>query len=351
MKQGSGSEAIVAVTAVFLAISLLTVSLRCYVRLRVVRAFGWDDGFMVVAMTLNVAFAICGFIGASYGMGGSPDIALYQPGDIKNALLCWWVGQIFYVVTCVVAKLSITISLLRITVSKMHSWILYSVMTLSVVGGLIFFFFTIFECSPVNYFWDRLTVDGKCLDTNLLLGIVYLYSAIAAFTDFTIGLLPIFIVWKLHMPRPSKIALAGILGLGCIACSAVIIRIPFLYKFKQPNFIFVCTQISIWSNIEAGLGITAGSLTTLRPLFRILRDGSVSGRSRIRTASFPLSRSGKPSRQWTGDELWGSSHDDDYRLTTTVVGRCSDEGQSNSGENITSGLKVERSFQISVSRA
>lgn len=87
MKQGSGSEAIVAVTAVFLAISLLTVSLRCYVRLRVVRAFGWDDGFMVVAMTLNVAFAICGFIGASYGMGGSPDIALYQPGDIKNALL------------------------------------------------------------------------------------------------------------------------------------------------------------------------------------------------------------------------------------------------------------------------
>lgn len=149
----------------------------------------------------------------------------------------------------------------------------------------------------------------------------------------------------------------------------MIIRIPFLYKFKQPNFIcktaatstvyvktltsiaVVCTQISIWSNIEAGLGITAGSLTTLRPLFRILRDGSVSGRSRIRTASFPLSRSGKPSRQWTGDELWGSSHDDDYRLTTTVVGRCSDEGQSNSGENITSGLKVERSFQISVSRA
>lgn len=50
MKQGSGSEAIVAVTTAFLAISLLTVSLRCYVRLRVVRAFGWDDGFMVVAM-------------------------------------------------------------------------------------------------------------------------------------------------------------------------------------------------------------------------------------------------------------------------------------------------------------
>lgn len=50
MIQGSGSEAIIIVTAVFLAISFITVCLRCYVRLRVVRAFGWDDGFMVMAM-------------------------------------------------------------------------------------------------------------------------------------------------------------------------------------------------------------------------------------------------------------------------------------------------------------
>lgn len=42
-------EAITVVTAVFLAISLLTVLLRCFVRFRVVRAFGWDDTLMVIA--------------------------------------------------------------------------------------------------------------------------------------------------------------------------------------------------------------------------------------------------------------------------------------------------------------
>lgn len=44
------SEAITIVTAVFFAASLITVLLRCFVRLRVVRAFGWDDGLMLSAM-------------------------------------------------------------------------------------------------------------------------------------------------------------------------------------------------------------------------------------------------------------------------------------------------------------
>lgn len=43
------SEAITVVTAVFLSISLTTVLLRCFVRLHLVRAFGWDDTLMVIA--------------------------------------------------------------------------------------------------------------------------------------------------------------------------------------------------------------------------------------------------------------------------------------------------------------
>lgn len=51
------------------------------------------------------------------------------------------------------------------------------------------------------------------------------------------------------------------------------------------------TDISIWSNVEAGLGITAGSLVTLRPLFRWFRGDSYArtyGAKRT-TGSIPLS--------------------------------------------------------------
>lgn len=46
----SRSNAILIVTSVFFAISLVSVCLRIFVRTRVVRAFGWDDITMVVAM-------------------------------------------------------------------------------------------------------------------------------------------------------------------------------------------------------------------------------------------------------------------------------------------------------------
>lgn len=44
------SKAILVTTSVFLAISLVSVGLRCFVRTRVVRAFGWDDNVMLLAM-------------------------------------------------------------------------------------------------------------------------------------------------------------------------------------------------------------------------------------------------------------------------------------------------------------
>lgn len=47
-------EAIIAVTAVFLGISFVAISLRCYVRLRIVKAFGWDDTVMLMAMVGSV---------------------------------------------------------------------------------------------------------------------------------------------------------------------------------------------------------------------------------------------------------------------------------------------------------
>lgn len=46
------SEAIFIVTTVFLGISFIAVCLRCFVRLRLVKAFGWDDALMVFAMVL-----------------------------------------------------------------------------------------------------------------------------------------------------------------------------------------------------------------------------------------------------------------------------------------------------------
>lgn len=47
--------------------------------------------------------------------------------------------------------MSIIISLLRITINRVHIFILYAAMGLALIVGLLFFFFTMFECKPVDF--------------------------------------------------------------------------------------------------------------------------------------------------------------------------------------------------------
>ncbi|KAJ6010177.1 hypothetical protein N7499_004418 [Penicillium canescens] len=356
----SRSRAILIVTSVFLGISLISVALRVFVRTRIVRAFGWDDSIMVLAMGLNLIFAICGIIGSKYGIGRQLAYFVLHPDYLHRALLCWWLGQIFYVLTCVVAKISIIIALLRITVDRIHAYILYAAMVLATVVGLVFFFFTIFQCSPVNFFWNQMQpgAEGSCVNKDTLIGIAYLYSVGAAVTDLTIGLLPVALIWNLRMNRRTKGAIAGILGIGCIASAAVIVRIPFVHHYKDQEFLYNTYQISIWSNVEAGLGITAGCLTTLRPLVRFLRDGS-SSHSRT-PRSFPLSGNvagfhrssrshSKLASQHDANQLWTGSEHDDHGVTTTIMGSRRAKAHSSSEEDLNpSPWKVERSVRVSV---
>lgn len=58
-----------AVAATFVSIASITVILRCYVRLRVVRSFGWDDGAMVIAMLFYFMFSGSMIGGSLYGTG------------------------------------------------------------------------------------------------------------------------------------------------------------------------------------------------------------------------------------------------------------------------------------------
>ena len=266
------------------------------------------------------------------------------------------------------AKISIILTLLRITVNRIHVVILYAAMGLATVVGLLFFFFTIFQCTPVNAFWNRFSGNGKCIDTDILIDIAYVYSVGAAITDFTIGLLPAFMIWNLRMTTRDKVAVAGILGLGCMfvflrsifhlcfahvnqshrASAAVIVRIPYVHNYKDVQFLYKTTNISIWSNIEAGLGITAGSLTTLRPLIRFFREHSYGSRSHTRNpGSFPLSSTmgqNTPNIQSKMDhddaqQLWtGPVETDNYHGVRTVVlgnGRVAAAPVSSSEEELT----------------
>lgn len=68
-------------------------------------------------------------------------------------------------------------------------------------------------------------LDGHCINMNSLLGVVYMYSGVSATCDFTMGLLPGFIIWNLQMSRRVKVAVAAILGIACVYVSSPILQL------------------------------------------------------------------------------------------------------------------------------
>ncbi|KAJ5965735.1 hypothetical protein N7481_012449 [Penicillium waksmanii] len=359
------SLSIFIVTTIFLGFSFIAVCLRCFVRLKIVKAFGWDDALMVFAMLLNVLFALCGITGAFYGIGQRSrtlaPVAEGGRGTMETAMFWWWLGQTSYVWVCAVCKCSIAVALLRLTVSRLHRSILWGVIAVTTVIGLIFWFMLTLQCHPVSFFWQRARglTNGTCMDLDSIIAIAYVYSVTATCCDFTLGILPVFLVWNLQMNVRTKAALASILGMGCVASAAVIIRIPYLHDYKDPDFLYATSNISIWSNVEASLGIAAGSLVTLRPLFRWFRDPSSAGSRSKRTGnSVPLSSVNAVRSDPSGPHYWRPDLDpeDSHAVITTIHTSNQGSSRTSSQEDLNpkpnngtffSGVNVQKTFFVS----
>ncbi|ROW01310.1 hypothetical protein VMCG_05937 [Cytospora schulzeri] len=261
----SGPLQAVATTLIVVAVTCFT--LRAYVRARMVKAFGPDDWFMLAATITYILFASTVLIGIHFGTGKlSKDVSTE---NYSKAMQYWLYCYIWYCWTMIFSKISIAIFLLRIIVERIHARFIYVALFINILSGMAFFLVTLLQCHPVSYFWNK-NQDGACVDVGIVIALTYFYSSLNILCDFTFALLPIVIVRGLNMNRKMKIAIIPLLSMGCIASSAVIVRLAYVERFRNPEFLYATVDIAIWSTVEAGLAVSAGSLACVRPLFKIL---------------------------------------------------------------------------------
>ena len=90
-----------------------------------------------------------------------------------------------------------------------------------------------------------------------------------AAADWVLGTLPFLIVWDLQMKLKTKALVAGILAFAAIGSTATVVRMFYIHTLMDgPDFLYATTDVAIWSTVEPGIGITASSIATLRPLVR-----------------------------------------------------------------------------------
>jgi hypothetical protein len=113
------------------------------------------------------------------------------------------------------------VKLQDVSVQKKIYSTIQRVLIIGIVGimstyGIAWFFVLLFQCTPVHYFWTRSygDTDGSCLSNDVQAGVSYTHSGLSALSDFLMGLLPVWILWGVNMPRRTKITVAGLLAVG-----------------------------------------------------------------------------------------------------------------------------------------
>ncbi|KAK1633248.1 hypothetical protein BDP81DRAFT_495453 [Colletotrichum phormii] len=223
---------ILSVTIGFTVACLLVVGLRVWLRLKL-STFGTEDYLMCAGVTLNMVHNAVAMYGTFTGIG-SPDSKLNTAIMIEGAkaIVLW---QIFYVSGSLLIKTSICATLVRIATRR-------------------------------RFIYPSL---GSCLDQTIIIALTYVVSVINIINDFAVAIIPVLMLWNIQMRRRLKVLTIFILGLGILASTATIIRMPYSSAYSNPaNLLHNVGNIILWTVVECGMGIIAGCLPMLHQLFK-----------------------------------------------------------------------------------
>ena len=113
-------------------------------------------------------------------------------------------------------------------------------------------------------------MDATCLDWDTILGPVnYVGAAMNAIVDWIFALTPILVIRKTQMTRRSKTSVICLILLAVSGSIISILRIPYINGLDPASNYYSKSsdRIAYASIAEGGVGITAASLATLKPMF------------------------------------------------------------------------------------
>ncbi|KAL6232853.1 hypothetical protein BDW75DRAFT_216757 [Aspergillus navahoensis] len=109
------------------------------------------------------------------------------------------------------AKLSILLFYLRVFQIRSFRILSYTIGFLVLAHGIGVFFASVFQCSPIQYTWDKEIPGGSCFNQQAFYRYVSLPNIL---TDLVILVMPMPIVWRLQTRLTQKLALTGVFLLG-----------------------------------------------------------------------------------------------------------------------------------------
>lgn len=270
LKEKNGG-ALVGTAIVFLALSWISIALRTYTRAFLMKGYQADDWLMFIGQLIFTVSCVFILIGVHDGLGRHNE-AIENDSDEVNALMWQALATATYVLDMMFIKLSIGVFLLRLSVQKVYTWILWVSLAIITIWSCVIFFWDIFQCSPVAKQWDFRITDGHCVTADQIVAAAYSISVMTILSDWLYALLPVPMLWTVKMTKQAKATVIVILGLGVFASIATLIRLKFLADLTDTDdILFAGTDAMVWTLVGPGVAIVASSLATIRPLPRAMK--------------------------------------------------------------------------------
>ncbi|DAA78147.1 TPA_exp: Integral membrane protein [Trichophyton benhamiae CBS 112371] len=313
------------------SISLLLVIARIWTRVKVVRAFGWDDGFIILALACAVVNAAMVTTSIAHGTGRHQFYLTKE--QAMQADKYNWISQGFHVASTNWAKVSIMLFLLRIIghATRQAPYFYGGMVFLSVVNFVCIF--TIYgQCMPVESLWDH-SIKGKCWNPRIQRDFAFFTGAVSAASDLALAIYPVRLISKLQMPFRVKLGLAAIFALGFVAVGASVVKTIFLSRLSaRADYSWNTIDLVFWLCIEQYLIMIAACIPMLGPLVKlILREATSRATGSSGSTSWPRSMLRKPATRrkprpyWATDtSLYGTKEEGTtiYGVNPNMKTRC-----------------------------
>ncbi|KAI0471604.1 hypothetical protein GGR56DRAFT_81749 [Xylariaceae sp. FL0804] len=297
---------------ILLALALLAVGLRIYVRVVRLNNMGQDDWFCVAAMCLSVVVYIANMVAIAIGFGNSFEGMPAQ--DILHINQAMWLSPAVWGFSTAAVKMSIVMSYMRIWSSNRFRLFGHALLAALAAFGLAVFLGGVFACVPVSLAWTLHSIGqggdvvgnvglgpghhgatrGRCINQDLFL---FITSSMVIGFDLLIFAVPVPLIRKLQIPRQQQRALTIVFTIGAVACVASVMRLVAIYNLQHSrDKSSAGVQLGVWSGVECNLSIICACLPSLRPvithmfpklLSTVKGQGSWSERRRTR-ASYRL---------------------------------------------------------------
>ncbi|KAI1812333.1 hypothetical protein GGS20DRAFT_28203 [Poronia punctata] len=250
-----------------MVLTAIAVVSRIATRISLRQGIAAHDWFCFVSLVFFYAYCIV-IINYIYNVSGyhafdsDPLLGL---SEVRNLLLTSFILEILLSLVITAVKISILWfyhSLFgRDVVAK--RWI-YGTGVACILWFLVAIFaLIIFQCNPVDAYWNMFMSPLLCMDAKkLLLG----YEITNLFIDVVILCIPVIVIGKLQLSKSKKIGASFVFLLGAFVCVSSIVRLTTIYDATNPDRPVLFSESIIWSTIQAGFAIICSCLPILGPL-------------------------------------------------------------------------------------